>query len=111
MAETEGRDEVEETLDRRREGRESVDGSVTIGDQHYQLLDWSSSAFLVEGFGGGLEKGARVPIEFNVRIDEDTYFFNCTAVIVRAAVEAGQLAGAFVDMKEEDRLAVAQCFE
>ena len=111
MVEIQFEDELEEILERRREGRERAYGSVTIVDQFYQLVDWSSSGFLVEGFGGGLGKGDRVELEFNVRIDEDTYFFNCGAIIVRADAETGHLAGAFVDMKEEDRLAVAQCFE
>ena len=111
MIETQFEDEVEAFLERRREGRERAYGSVTIDEQFYQLLDWSSSGFLVEGFGGGLRKGDRVKIEFDVRIDGDTYFFRCGAIIVRADAETGHLAGAFVDMKQEDRLAVAQCFE
>ena len=111
MVETKFKDEVEEFLERRREGRERAYGSVIIDEQSYQLLDWSSSGFLVEGFGGGLSKGDRVKIEFEVRIDDETYFFNCGAIIVRADAETGHLAGAFVDMTEEDRLAVAQYFE
>jgi hypothetical protein len=52
-----------------------------------------------------------VPIEFTVTIDDVNYFFECCAVIVRLDDSPPCLAAVFVEMDDEDRLAVAQYFE
>ena len=97
--------------EKRRESRAKAEGTVVIAGQSYDLVDWSSSGFLAEGFDGGHSKGDRVPIEFSVQIEGETYFFGCKAIVVRADAEIGRLAGAFVEMSDKDRLAVAQHFE
>lgn len=107
-------DEIASTLDampdKRREDREPVGGLVLVANKTYPLVDWSSSGFLAKGYGDGLNKGERHPIEFTVFIDDESYHFECSAIIVRTDPEEGLLAGAFVLMAEDDRLAVARYF-
>ncbi len=97
--------------DSRREGRRRAQGYVKIAGNDYQLVDWSSSGFQVEGSVDSLDKGARVPIEFTVTIDDVDYYFECHAVIVRLDEAQSRLAAVFVEMDDDDRLAVAQYFE
>ena len=96
---------------RRREDREAAQGSVKIAGAEYRLIDWSSSGFQANGAVDALKEGLRVPIEFNVTIGEQDYFFECNAFIVRADSAKKRFAGVFVDMDERDRLAVDQYFE
>lgn len=97
--------------DSRREGRRCDQGCVKIAGGDYALVNWSSSGFQVKGSLEGLDKGARVPIEFTVTIDDVDYFFDCSAVIVRLDTAQSHLAAVFVEMDDEDRLAVTQYFE
>lgn len=97
--------------DSRREGRRCAEGSVKIAGETYELVDWSSSGFQAKGPVASLDKGGRVPIEFTVTIDDVNYFFECCAVIVRLDDSPPRLAAVFVEMDDEDRLAVAQYFE
>lgn len=101
---------AESVPEKRRENRAPVGGSVRIAGQSYALVDWSSSGFLAKNYSDGLSKGERQPIEFSVLLNDEIYFFECWAIIVRIAPEEGLVAGAFVLMEEKDRLAVAQYF-
>lgn len=95
----------------RREPRVPAKGYIRLAGGNYDLIDWSTSGFQAEGFGEDLEKGARYPIELNVDIDDETFFFECFAIIVRTSRQDRHFAGVFVEMNEEDRLAVYQYFE
>ena len=97
--------------DSRREERRCDQGYVKIAGGDYELVDWSSSGYQVKGSVEGLDRGLRVPIEFTVTIDDADYFFECSAVIVRVDEAQSRLAAVFVEMDDEDRLAVAQYFE
>ena len=97
--------------DRRREGRESAHGTVRFGGRTYDLLDWSSSGFRAEGAVDAPNETDRVPIEFTITIDEEDYYFECNAFIVRSDLTECLFAGVFVDLDERDRLAVAQYFK
>jgi hypothetical protein len=97
--------------DRRREERAAANGSVKIGARTFELIDWSSSGFRAEGGVEVSNETDRVPIEFTITIDEEDYFFECNAFIVRSDPEQTRFAGVFVDLDERDRLAVAQYFE
>ena len=99
------------TGDKRREDRKASSGTVRIADKNYDLVDWSSSGFQARGFKGSFALGDRVAIEFTVDIQDESYFFECHAIIVRTDVMTGRFAGAFVAMDEQDRLAVVQYFE
>ena len=97
--------------DRRREGRQAAHGTVRIGGRTYELIDWSSSGFRAEGALEVSNEPDRIPIEFTITIDEEDYFFECNAFIVRSDPTQAGFAGVFVDLDERDRLAVAQYFE
>ena len=97
--------------ERRREGREPAEGTVKISGRRFRLVDWSSSGFQAQGPASDLNEGDRVSLEFSIVIGEDEYFFECNAFIVRSEPEEDCFAGVFVDMHDEDRLAVAQYFE
>ena len=97
--------------DSRREGRRRDRGCVKIAGSDYDIVDWSSSGFQAKGPVAGLDRGERVSIEFTVNIDDIDYFFECRAVIVRLDDDPQRLAAVFVEMDDEDRLAVAQYFD
>ena len=110
MSQTQSATAAERVPDKRRESRKPAEGSVTIAEERYVLVDWSSSGFLAKNYSDGLSKGERQPIEFSVLIDDEIFCFECSAIIVRTAPEEGLVAGAFVLMDEKDRVAVAQHF-
>ncbi len=111
MLETEGEPGVSQVQNMRREGRETAKGFVEIEDTSYPLVDWSASGFKASGFAGGFARGDRVPVEFSIELDGETYFFICKAFIVWASTEQAAFAGAFVEMDQGDRLAISQYFE
>ncbi len=99
------------TGEKRREDRKATSGAVRIAGRNYDLVDWSSSGFQARGYKGGFELSDRLAIEFTVDIQDESYFFECNAIVVRTDSTGGRFAGAFVNMDEEDRLAVKQYFE
>ncbi len=101
----------QETQQRRRESRDpDATGTVTIEGESYPLRDWSSSGFGVFSCALEFEENARVPIDVNVTHSKGTLTFSCKAVIVRSNSESGEVAGAFVEMSRDDRVAVAEYF-
>ena len=110
MSQTQSATAPESVPDKRREDRKPAEGSVTIAEERYALVDWSSSGFLAKNYSDGLSKGDRVPIEFSVLVDDEIFSFECSAIIVRTAPEEELVAGAFVLMDEKDRVAIAEHF-
>ena len=99
------------TGEKRREERQATSGAVRIAHKNYDLVDWSSSGFQARGYKGGFELSDRLAIEFTVDIQDESYFFECHAIVVRTDSAGGRFAGAFVAMDDRDRLAVVQYFE
>ncbi|MEM7169376.1 MAG: hypothetical protein AAF530_04360 [Pseudomonadota bacterium] len=97
--------------DNRREERVPLMGSACVNGLDFVLVDWSSSGFCASGYKGGLETKGRYALEMNVELEGAEYFFTCVTYIVRADKESGQVAGAFLEMDPEDRLAIAQFFD
>ncbi|TQV79226.1 hypothetical protein [Denitrobaculum tricleocarpae] len=101
-----------ESTQRRRELRDfDVTGEVTISERSFPLKDWSSSGFGIDSCDLEFEDHARVPIDFSVTHSSGTLSFSCKAVIVRSDTVACEVAGAFVEMAREDRVAVAAYFD
>lgn len=101
-----------ETQQRRRELRESeITGSVTVNGSSFSLTDWSSSGFGVSDCKEEFEENARVDIDFSITLDSGPLAFSCKAIIVRSDVESGNMAGAFVEMRREDRVLVTKYFD
>ncbi|MDX1402102.1 MAG: hypothetical protein R3245_09285 [Kiloniellales bacterium] len=107
-----------EQREARRERRLKAGGYMRINGRAFDLVDWSTSGFQAKrasGFGrnltNNLVKGGRYAIEFNVDIDDDTYFFECACIVVRLSENGEDIAGVFLDMHDEDRIAVVQYFE
>ncbi len=97
---------------RRRELREfEITGSVTVRDQAFALKNWSSSGFAVSDCKDEFEENERVDIDFTITLETGPLAFSCKAIIVRSDPESGDMAGAFVEMRREDRVAVANYFE
>ncbi len=99
------------TGEKRREDRKATSGAVCIAGRNYDLVDWSSSDFQARGYKGNFELSDRLAIEFTVDIQDESYFFECHAIVVRTDSAGGRFAGAFVKMHEQDRQAVVQYFE
>lgn len=101
-----------ESTQRRRELRDfDVTGEVTISERNFPLKDWSSSGFGIDSCDLKFEDHARVPIDFSVTHSSGTLTFSCKAVIVRSDTVSCEVAGAFVEMTREDRVAVAAYFD
>ncbi len=97
---------------RRREARDfEVTGDVTIDGKAFPLRDWSSSGFGIVSCDLEFEDHARVPIDFNVTHAAGTLSFSCKAIIVRSDTVSCEVAGAFVEMGREDRVAVTAYFD
>ncbi|WP_282608308.1 PilZ domain-containing protein [Pelagibius sp. Alg239-R121] len=97
---------------RRRELRElEVTGTVVIQGDSFPLKDWSSSGFGVTGCKIEFEENARIDIDFSITLSSGPLAFSCKAIIVRADAESGDVAGAFVEMRREDRVTVARYFD
>lgn len=97
---------------RRREARDfEVSGDVTIDGKAFPLRDWSSSGFGIISCDLEFEDHARVPIDFNVTHSTGSLSFSCKAIIVRADTVSCEVAGAFVEMGREDRVAVTAYFD
>ena len=104
--------ESAEPPQRRRELREfEISGSVTVKEQAFPLKNWSSSGFAVSECAEVFEENERVDIDFAITLESGPLSFSCKAIIVRADPESGDMAGAFVEMRREDRVAVANYFE
>ncbi len=102
----------EQPTQRRREARDlEVSGDVTIDGKAFPLRDWSSSGFSIESCDLEFEDHARVPIDFNVTHSAGSLTFSCKAVIVRSDTVSCEVAGAFVEMGREDRVAVTAYFD
>ena len=105
-------DEKEESTQRRRELRDSeATGTVTIEGEDFPLRDWSSSGFSITDCKREFKRNARVDIDFSVQHSEGSLGFACKAIIVRRDENSGEVAGAFVEMAREDRVAVAAYFD
>jgi len=101
----------EEVAERRREDRvEHTEGVIELNGESLPLVDWSSSGFLASGYSGDLEPGDRIPIRVCVVIEDVENFFDCKAIVVRVNEESQEIAGAFVEMDVEDRLAISLLF-
>lgn len=97
---------------RRREVRDfEVSGDVTIDGKAFPLRDWSSSGFGIVSCDLEFEDHARVDIDFNVTHSAGTLSFSCKAIIVRSDTVSCEVAGAFVEMGREDRVAVTAYFD
>ena len=100
-----------EAAERRREERlANPEGYVELGGESFMLKDWSSSGFLAADYSGDLKPGDRVPIRVCVFLDDAENFFDCKAYVVRVDEESREIAGAFVEMDAEDRLAISLLF-
>lgn len=114
-AESNDREENEapaERTPRRREERDfEVSGDVTIDGKAFPLRDWSSSGFGIVSCDLEFEDHARVGIDFNVTHSAGTLSFSCKAIIVRSDTVSCEVAGAFVEMAREDRVAVTDYFD
>ncbi len=96
----------------RREIREPVsDGTAQIDGADCPLIDWSASGFLASGYRGAAKRGDRPELHFTVHLKGEPFYFHCKALIVRVDRAKQHVAGVFVDMDVEDRLAINQYFE
>lgn len=101
-----------ETQQRRRELREfEVNGSVSINGNSFALKDWSSSGFGVSECKQEFEENERIDIDFTITLDSGPLAFSCKAIVVRSDSETGEMAGAFVEMRREDRVLVTNYFD
>ncbi len=97
---------------RRRELREfEVNGSVTVNGSSFPLQNWSSSGFGVSDCDQAFEENERIDIDFSITLDTGPLSFSCKAIVVRSDVEGGNMAGAFVEMRREDRILVTKYFD
>jgi len=102
---------AEKIAERRREKRAgNIEGVIQLNGESFPLADWSSSGFLASSYSGNLSPGDRVPIRVCVVLEDVENFFDCKAIVVRIDEEAQQIAGAFVEMDVEDRLAISLLF-
>ncbi|WP_343562531.1 hypothetical protein [Kiloniella sp. b19] len=97
----------------RREKRETdVNGTILINGIHYPMVDWSFSGFSVKDFEDTVYRGDRLPISVQVETSKGASFtFDCTMIVVRFAEDSKELAGAFVEVPQDVRVALADYFD
>lgn len=98
--------------ERRREPREELgEATVEIAGQAYPVKDWSSSGFRAAPCSAAHKPGDRVDIRFSALLPEGKIEFASQAIVVWADARKQELAGVFVMMEPEARVAVARHFE